>query len=180
MRDPFYNRQDELRLFQPLYGNSMLELGNKKNGKATYKNYFEKLGFRHYSVDINGEDGAMALDLREPLDLGTFDMVSNIGTTEHVGDTWQEQEACWVNILDAMHVGSILVSITPLPGYWKWHGRWHPYPEFFDHLANQNGLDVERCYIHDHRKGGLVYARLQRRQQAFASVPQNMLENEDE
>jgi hypothetical protein len=139
----------------------MLELGNKRKGDMVYKRVFEGLGFRHVSVDINGKDGALSLDLRKPLGLGTFDMVTNIGTTEHVSENdFKGQAACWRNILKAMHVGSVLVSITPRPGAKRWlrHGRWYPEPEFFCELAALNGLETERLYIDEH----LVYARLVR------------------
>lgn len=121
----------------------MLELGNKKNREAIYKTYFESLGFRHVSVDWNGEDGALKMDLRKPLGLGTFDMVTNIGTTEHV----DQQEPVWRNILEAMHVGSVLVSTTPKKGNWQWHGIWYPTDEFYRKLAELNGLEVERLYV---------------------------------
>lgn len=140
--NPFHNRHDEWELYSPLVGSSMLELGNKKNREFTYKAYFESLGFRHVSVDWNGEDGALRMDLRKPLDLGTFDMVSNIGTTEHV----DRQEPVWRNLLEAMHVGSVLVSTTPKKGNWQWHGEWYPTKEFYEQLAKLNCLEIERLY----------------------------------
>lgn len=139
---PFENRPAEWELYQPIVGTSMLELGNKRNGSATYKAFFIARGYRHVSVDLNGQDGALPLDLTKPLNLGTFDFVSNIGTTEHVA----EQEPVWRNILEAMHVGSVLVSTTPKPGDWTWHGEWYPHGEFFHSLAELNGLHIERLY----------------------------------
>ena len=115
------------------------------------------------SIDTNGLDGALPLDLRKPICvcLGTFDMVTNFGTTEHVSvNDYKGQVACWKNILMAMHVGSVLVSVTPKPGAQKWarHGRWYPTLQFFDELAEKNGLQVERGYTDTN----LVYARLVR------------------
>jgi hypothetical protein len=159
--DLFPNRSWELEILNPLVGNSMLELGNKRKGDLVYKTVFESLGFRHVSVDTNGKDGSLPLDLREPLNLGTFDMVTNFGTSEHVSVTdYQGQEACWLNIVDACHAGSILISVTPNKNYpgWHNHGRWYPDERFYEELAKCNGFDVERLYS-DHR---LVYARLKR------------------
>lgn len=147
---PFHNRPEEWDLFQPLVGSRILELGNKKNREFIYKAFFQSLGFEHVSVDINGQDGALAKDLTKPLGLGTFDMVSNIGTTEHVSeDHIAGQVACWRNILEAMHIGSALVSTTPAPGHWKHHGVWYPEPVFFEELARLNGLKAERIYVED-------------------------------
>jgi hypothetical protein len=78
---PFWNRPNLVALYDPLVGTSMLELGDKQDAGRVYKPWFESLGFRHVSVDINGLNGALPLDLREPLNLGTFDMVCNIGTS---------------------------------------------------------------------------------------------------
>lgn len=172
-----FPRQWEWELYDPLVGSSMLELGNKRKGDFVYKRWFEERGFRHVSVDINGQDGALPLDLRQPLELGTFDMVINLGTTEHVSeDSWHGQAACWVNILGAMHVGSVLVSATPAAGSWLDHATWYPQPPFFNELARLNGLEVERLYIAEHglsRNRQLVYARLVRRNDLPPRVPRD-------
>lgn len=158
---PFTDRPLEWKLYQPLFGESMLELGNKKNGRhGTYKAFFEGRGFRHTSVDWNGDDGALPLDLRRPLNLGTFDMVTNIGTTEHV----DQQEPVWQNICEAMHIGSVLISTTPLPGGedWWWHGDWYPTLKFFEELGYRNGLEVQRLYVAGDAPRRMIMARLRR------------------
>lgn len=130
---------------QPLTGvRTMLELGNKFNGQInrSYKDFFESHGIKHTSVDWNGKDGALKLDLRKPINLGTFDMVTNIGTTEHVS----EQEPVWRNICEALAVGSILCSITPTPGHWCWHGEHYPSDEFYRALCRLNGLELQRLH----------------------------------
>lgn len=157
----FPNRSWERELLNPLVGNTMLELGNKVKGELVYKDVFEGLGMVHVSIDMNGLNDALPIDLRQPFDLGTFDMITNFGTTEHVSvNDYAGQVACWKNLLDAMHVGSVLVSITPKPRAQRWtrHGRWYPTVEFFYNLAEVNGLEVERAYT----DASLVYARLTR------------------
>lgn len=142
--DPFHNRAAERELYDPLpLPGTMLELGNKRNGDATYKAWFESLGWQHTSVDWNGQDGAIKMDLRQPLNLGTFDVVTNIGTSEHVDD----QAGVWRNVLEAMHVGSVLLSTTPMPGDWTWHGFWYPDDTWYRHLCIENGLEIERLYL---------------------------------
>lgn len=148
----FAQRGWEWELLCPLVGSTMLELGNKKKGDFTYKRFFEDRGFCHVSVDWNGQDGALKKDLRRPLKLGTFDMVTNIGTSEHVSeDGWEGQVGCWRNIMEAMHAGSVLVSITPKAGSWPRHGTWYPLHKFFVELAELNGCEVERLYDSDTR-----------------------------
>lgn len=150
-----------MALFEPLAGvRSMLELGNKRGTDGpgdTYKRHFEALGIRHVSVDWNGEDGALALDLRQPLDLGLFDMVSNVGTSEHVDD----QVSCWRNIVES--AAWIIVSITPAPGNWPGHGLHYPTEKFFEELAALNAFALQRCYTAGPPGRRFVYARLCRR-----------------
>lgn len=168
----FRGRSWERKLYTPLVGDSMLELGNKRKNKMLYKDVFERLGFRHVSVDMNGLDGALRLDLRKPLNLGTFDMVTNIGTSEHVSQhDFNGQIECWRNIVEAMHVGSVLVSIGPLKGSTKWlrHGRWYAQPQFYRELAEMNGLEAERVYADSNQ----VYARLKRIEDAEFQMPEN-------
>ena len=152
------HRKVEWELYSPLVGRSMLELGNKKNRELTYKRFFEALGYRHVSVDWNGQDGALKMDLRKPLNLGTFDMVSNIGTTEHVSD----QAGVWRNIAEAMHLGSVLVSHTPLPGDWWWHGEWYPTEGWYRAFAEANGMDLERLYTCREPPLRVIHARMVR------------------
>lgn len=144
-------------LLQPLTGiTSMLELGNKRApGVAPYKRAFERMGIRHVSVDLNGEDGALALDLRKPLNLGTFDMVTNFGTSEHVS----EQEPVWRNMLEACK--DVLISMTPEHG-WENHGIWYPRVEFYHSLAKFNGFYIEQESHHTTKRGTLCCVRMRR------------------
>ena len=126
---------------QPLDGiGSVLELGNKRaTRQKPYKIAFERLGIRHVSVDLNGADGSLQLDIRQPLNLGMFDVVTNFGTSEHVS----EQEPAWRNMIEAVGANGILVSHTPLAG-WNNHGIWYPSVEFYREFARSNGFVFER------------------------------------
>lgn len=156
--NPFHNRPAEWALYQPITGETMLELGNKKNGDLTYKKFFESQGWKHTSVDWNGRDGALKLDLRKPLNLGTFDVITNIGTSEHVAD----QTGVWRNIVEAMHLGSVLISTTPLPGDWSWHGEHYPDEVFFRQLADLNGLVIDRLYVSGEAPRRMIFVRAHR------------------
>lgn len=127
---------EKVELDVPITGPTMLELGSKQFGK--YKRWFEFLGWSHTSVDLNGEGGALPLDLQEPLYLGAFDVVTNFGTSEHVAN----QEPCWRNIHDSVCLDGFLISTTPLPGDWPEHGRWYPTLEFYQEFARRNGYEI--------------------------------------
>jgi len=147
----------EMGVIFPLVGTRMLELGNKVNGRGTYKAYFESLGIDHTSIDWNGQDGALKLDLRDPIDFEPFDMVTNMGTTEHVSD----QEAVWKNIHNLTKVGGFIASVTPLEGDWKNHGEYYPRFEFFKQFA-KNGYEIEHLEIGLKSPKRNIYARLKK------------------
>lgn len=127
------------RFYNPLVGNTMLELGNKKTHEFTYKEYFESIGIEHTSIDWNGMNPrVLKLDLRQPIELEPFDMVTNIGTTEHVSD----QTGVWKNIHNFCKVGGTIISCTPLEGDWWWHGDWYP-TELFFKAFTKNGYEIE-------------------------------------
>ena len=106
----FEKHPDLLKAYLPLVGKSMLELGNKVDEGMVYKDVFTALGFYHVSVDLNAQNGAMPMDLREPIHFGTFDMVTNIGTSEHVVD---KQDVVWKNIVKSTKVGGVTICCLP-------------------------------------------------------------------
>ena len=127
------------RILYPLVGHRMLELGRKKTDEISYKSYFESLGIDHTSIDIKGGYGSLALDLTKPLDLEPFDMITNLGTTEHVS----RQPPVWENIHNLLKPNGVLVSMTPLKGNWWWHGEWYPTEDFYQSFAHLNGYIIE-------------------------------------
>lgn len=174
--NPFHNRPDEWRLYDPLVGDSMLELGDKINGEFTYKAYFESLGFRHVSIDWNGKHGALNLDLRRPQweRLGQFDILSNMGTTEHVDD----QRAVWENIHHLVKVGGVYVGQTPYHDgqSWWWHGDWYPTEAWFEKFAFLNGWEIERLYRDRKPPNENLYCRMRKfRDDPFVMPPPELI-----
>ena len=143
-------RPDEYDFFLPLEGDSMFECGGKQNphvvkGKnTTYKSWFEGLGYRHISVDWDGRFGAIERDLRQPLwqEFGQFDMVTNIGTSEHVSD----QAGFWENIHNLTKKHGLYVGQCPYYDgkSWWWHGNYYPTEAFYESFADLNGWSIER------------------------------------
>ena len=167
--NPFHNRPDEWELYQPLHGKTMLELGGKINNGLTYKAYFESLGFEHTSVDWDGQHGALNRDLRKPLNLGQFDMVCNVGTTEHV----TEQEGVWRNIHEAAAIGSVYIGVTPYHDglSWWWHGTWYPKEAFYEQFAERNGWAIERLYTNLEPPNTNLYCRMVKTDDRSFSLP---------
>lgn len=115
-----------------LSGLRIAELGNQffresvLGAEVPAKKVFEALGATHTSFDINGKNGAVALDLSRPLpgdqQRGAYDLVTNFGTSEHVADS---QYQCWRNIHDLCAPGGLMLHAIPEVGSWPRHGMWH-------------------------------------------------------
>jgi hypothetical protein len=109
----------------------MIELGNQhfhdyKVGLAFYGDHFivkhwaEEKEIEHVSIDTSGADGAEPLDLSKPITgIAPADIVTNFGTSEHVGASGQEQ--CFTNILALCKPGGIMLHAVPREGHWKGH-----------------------------------------------------------
>lgn len=126
---------------------SMLELGNQTfqdkelisslNLPGTVKEYWESKGIKHTSIDLNGEDGALSLDLSKPLPekfYDAFDIVTNCGTSEHVDNQFE----CWKNIHKCLKVNGFLLSANPETGmYNEKHCEWFYDMNFFQNFADK-------------------------------------------
>ena len=111
---------------------------------GTGKRYFESLGSTHVSIDLNGKNGSLPLDLTSQFDEATwgskFDMVTNFGTTEHVRD----QFSVFRNIHLFTKPGGVMIHTVPPVGAWTRHLHCHCWyrPGFFEALAEVNGYKV--------------------------------------
>ena len=132
------------------YGKNMLELGcqeirkrvkKKLNfGRLSAKKYFESIGINCISIDKSSCHKALVTDLKEPIRkdfVNNFDIITNIGTTEHVKPL-NGQYMAFKNIHDCAKVGGIIINI--LPGIGKYYGHCQTYYDygFFKVLASEN------------------------------------------
>lgn len=124
----------DLRLLEPFIrpGLKMLELGNQRLYipgdlyDTPAKAHFTKLGVEHTSIDLNGLDGALPLDLRDDLLVGHpewrsgFDLVTDFGCSEHVDSPgpWP----AWKFVYECARTGGAVVQVLPASGNWPKHG----------------------------------------------------------
>jgi hypothetical protein len=153
---------------------SMLELGNqtfqdrdlivKLNLPRTVKEYWEGRGVQHTSIDLNGEDGALVLDLSSPLPekfYNAFDIVTNGGTSEHV----ESQFECWRNIHKCLKVNGFLLSASPEKHkYNEKHCAWFCDMNFFEVFAERLGYKIYFLgrLLFPFNGGYVIYASLEK------------------
>jgi hypothetical protein len=136
-----------------------------ETGREQYlvsKHLFEKLGVEHVSVDLNGDDGALELDLTKDfrnqpqdksvnlyndpnakLELGEynkyyeyFDVVTNCGTTEHIDNQFGHNNYMgWKNLHNLLRVDGLHFSSLPALGYWHEHCNIYYNRDFFEKLC---------------------------------------------
>ena len=126
---------------------TMLELGNQTfqdsnlisqlNLPLTVKKYWENMGVKHTSIDLNGKDCAINLDLSKPLPenfFNAFDIVTNCGTSEHVDNQFE----CWRKIHKSLKVKGFLLSANPEKDkYNRNHCNWFYDMNFFEVFAER-------------------------------------------
>lgn len=102
---------------------------------------FEGSPYRHQSVDLYAGKATITADLNtycvpEPY-RGVFDIVTNLGSTEHVFD----QTNVFRCIHDFAKVGAIFLHSVPATGYYN-HALYNYHPLFFVFLARANGYEI--------------------------------------
>jgi len=134
----------------------MLELGNQRIRKKIRKNfnikyniskqYFESLGVKHYSIDINGKEGSIPIDLSKPITdkfwHNKFDIGTDFGTIEHITNKNFGQWQAWCNFHNAIKKGGIFIHSIPHKNGWIKHCDAHYDNEFFEKLSETNNYRI--------------------------------------
>ena len=133
--------------YDTLKGITMCELGNqhlRKNykpdkKKAVAKKHFQNLGIEHTSIDKNGKNGALKLDLCKPINFRhSFQIVTNFGTTEHVKNQYQ----VFRNIHNFTAYSGYIIHAVPEVRSWIKHCSYWYTERFFAELAKRCGYNV--------------------------------------
>jgi hypothetical protein len=133
---------------------SMLELGDQiiyfgasygEYSTPYFKKFYPKL--QHTCIDIKPEAYAVEKDLREPLEMGQFDSITNAGTTEHVS-TKKGFYKAFKHIHESCKVGGVMVHENPKTGNWGGHGEHYVTQGFFVDLAHDMGYEIESIGEH--------------------------------
>jgi hypothetical protein len=164
---------------------SVLELGNQTfvneciskfqeelkgfNNRTPVKKFVESFSKTHVSVDITGLDGSLPFDLnKEELpNIGTFDLVTNFGTTEHIEPNQYEP---FLHIHNFCKINGLMVHEVPAVGGWTGHCKFYYDEKFFIELAKENNYKIiEIKRNHYSNDGDLIFCVLQKNGEAFNS-----------
>ena len=157
-------------------GLKMAELGNQNlredvlGVSLAAKKLFRSMGIDHTSIDINGKDGALPIDLSVPIGrqelVESFDMVTNFGTIEHVTRQYQG----WLNVHSLAKVGGLFLHILPETGTWPGYCEYRYGEDFFPALAaccDYEILKLSRCGVEGDRR--CFAAMMRKKGSAFPS-----------
>jgi len=131
-------------------GCSILELGNQEMNLAESqsifaKEYYSNLGYEHTSVDQNGRNGAIEVDLGKPISfIGKFDIITDFGTTEHVYNAYE----CLANVVKHTKDGTIIIHKNPKTKNFPGHGNHYFTLKFWEAWAELCKLEVLELYEH--------------------------------
>lgn len=115
------------------------------NNSLISAEYWKSVGHEYTSVDLNGKEGALQLDMRLPIRdndehnlIDSFDLLTDSGTSEHVSEQYQN----WKNQYEVLKEGGYFVHILPKEGYWGTHCEFKYNLEFFEQLAKANDYEM--------------------------------------
>jgi hypothetical protein len=134
------------------YGKEMLELGCqiiRGNTITPHTNiaceYFNSIGIKCLSIDLQKCGKAIIIDLREPMPEyfhNRFDIITNSGTTEHITPI-NGQYVSFKNIHDCAKNGGIMMHFVPIKD--KSNPAHSPFfydCKFFERLAELNNYEI--------------------------------------
>jgi hypothetical protein len=140
----------------------MCELGNQfiKDDYVPFKiakDYYESLGVKHTSIDWNGRNGAIPLDFNKAIDIGQFDVITNVGFIEHVKD----EEQCNENIHNLAMSGGIIIHVAPMVENYVSHNCYRRYDKkwFLDLAKKRNYTIIDIGIINPRIKKGFDLIR---------------------
>lgn len=120
---------------------SICDLGSQQHhekiGLPYMRDVFRK--YEYMSIDLNGEADAKRWDLSEPLKTNkTFDLVTDLGTSEHVKDFFQAMG----NVNKLTRVGGLMFHENPKVGNWPLHGYHYRDQDFYKQLAEIANYEI--------------------------------------
>ena len=108
--------------------------GVGKEGDIISKEYFDAMGYNHTSIDLNGKEGSLPLNLCNPIIIEqTADLLLDCSTSQHVENQYQ----CFMNAFNLTKIGGFIIHVLPKKGFWPNHSQYKYTIQFFIELCNK-------------------------------------------
>ncbi len=140
--------------------------------------YYKRKQCKYTCLDLNEENNALNLDLATKLSLDKYNVVTDFGTSEHVGINGKHDAKafynCWLNKHNACEVGGLIISENPKTGNWPGHGFNYVTENFYRKLAEYNGYEIleigEHPAMNNIENGWNIYCVLRKTQDKFMTL----------
>ncbi len=154
---------------------ALCELGNQKikfrKPRISSKKFYYELGVKeHISIDINGKNKALPLDLDDPVPSSLhnrFDVITNYGTIEHINNQYQ----AFKNMHDMCKSDGIMIHSLPPVGHWPGHARYYYTEENMTLLAQLCQYEIIDNLQRIKREGGenqeLLFVAYRKHKESF-------------
>ena len=120
--------------------------GFEKPGPWHTGELFRGSSYRYRCIDLFPGEFTIIADLNTfrvaDADRGTFHLITNHGTSEHVAD----QINCFRVMHDYAAAGAVMYHAVPFTGYFN-HGLYNYHPLFFVFLAHANQYEIEQLAL---------------------------------
>lgn len=131
--------------------------GQQRSNGIVSKKFWEAVGFDHTSIDLNGLDGSLQVDLRKDAPeefLNRYDIIYDGGTGEHVNNQYKFFQNCHNMVKE----GGLMVHILPKEGYFPKHCSYYYNLDSFEKLIELNNYEQLELFEHDAAGGLMIYA----------------------
>jgi len=140
--------------------------------------YYKKKQCEYTCLDLNEENNALNLDLATKLSLDKYNVVTDFGTSEHVGINGKHDAKafynCWLNKHNACEIGGLIISENPKTCNWPEHGFNYVTENFYRQLAEYNGYEIleigEHPAMNNTENGWNIYCVLRKTQDKFMTL----------
>ncbi len=140
--------------------------------------YYKRKQCKYTCLDLNEENNALNLDLATKLSLDKYNVVTDFGTSEHVGINGKHDAKafynCWLNKHNACEVGGLIISENPKTSNWPEHGFNYVTENFYRQLAEYNGYEIleigEHPAMNNIENGWNIYCVLRKTQDKFMTL----------
>jgi hypothetical protein len=108
------------------------------------RSYFENFGVEYDSIDLNGQGGALVLNLNDDIEIKKqYDVVTNFGTLEHINDFYMG----FKNMHKLCKYGGLMIHIIPALNHWPGHGSWRGDMPFYIKIGKTQKYTIKDLHI---------------------------------